>query len=156
MRQWIAHITAASLLAAMAMALTPKGRVRQVTRLVCGLVCALAVAGPLIRLDTQALTEYLSEYEQWAGQLASQVREEEKMQERTYIEERCRAYIWGKADERGLAPADVSVTVRWDEDGQLWLPWEAAVDAPFDGGLAAAIEADLGVPVSRQRWRTDG
>ena len=51
MRQWISSVAAASVLAALALALTPKGRVRQVTKLVCGVMCALAVVAPVAKLD---------------------------------------------------------------------------------------------------------
>lgn len=156
MRAWITHIAAASLLAAMAMALTPKGRVRQVTRLVCGLVCALAVAGPLAKLDMSSLAADAARYEQQAGQIVGRAQEEEKMLERTYIEEQCQAYIWGKADERGVALDGLSLTAQWDEQTLTWYPWEVALDAPFDGGLSAIIETQLGIPAERQRWRSDG
>lgn len=152
MRDWIVHITAASLLAAMAMAMTPKGRVRQVTRLVCGLMCALAVAGPLTQLDAGALASGLARYEQRAGQIVSQAQEEEKMLERTYIEQQCQAYILGKADESGIVPGEVSVTARWDGDAGVWYPWSVTLGAPYDSALATSIEAELGIPADRQRW----
>ena len=152
MKGWIAHITAASLLAAIAMALTPKGRVRQVTRLVCGLVCALVVAGPLAKVDVGTLAAGLAQYEQSAVEIVSRAEEEEKLMERTYIEQQCRAYILGKADERALAPGEVSVTARWDEDAHVWYPWSVTLDAPFDSGLAVSIEAELGIPAGRQTW----
>lgn len=150
------HIAAASLLSAIVMALTPPGRVRQVTRLVCGLMCALTVAGPLAQLDISGLAADIARYEQQADRIVRQAQEEEKMLERTYIEEQCRAYILGKAAERGLTPDGVSLTARWDEDAQVWYPWEVTVQAPYDSGLAAGIEAQLGIPAERQRWQTDG
>lgn len=152
MKQWIVHITAASLLAAMAMVLTPKGRVRQVVKLACGLMCALAVAGPLARLDMGTLASGLAAYEQRAAEIVTRAEEEEKMMERTYIEQKCQAYILGKADERGLTPGPVDVTARWDDEGRVWYPWSVTLAAPFDSGLAASIEAQLGIPAERQTW----
>lgn len=156
MRQWIASIAAASLLASVAMALTPKGRVRQVTKLTCGLMCALAVAGPLVQLDFQSLAASIAAYEKRAEEITSQGTEEGKMLERTYIEERCAAYILGKATEADKVAADgVTVTARWDEDDLVWYPWEVTVNAPYSSRLSAAIEGELGIPGERQSWRGD-
>ncbi len=152
MRQWIAHITAASLLSAIAMAVTPKGRVRQVTRLACGLMCALAVAAPLAEVDVGALASGLALYRQRAEQIVTQAGEEEKTMERTYIEQQCQAYILGKADERGLALGAVELTARWDDQARVWYPWSVTIAAPMDSALSAVIEAELGIPAERQRW----
>lgn len=156
MRQWIMGVTAASLLASVAMALTPKGRVRQVTSLACGLLCALAVAGPLVKLDYQALASGAALYAQRAERLTADAEEEAKMLDRTYIEDRCEAYILAKAAEADIAVDGVTLSARWDESALVWYPWTVAVDAPYSPRLAACIEADLGIPSDRQDWRDDG
>ncbi len=153
MRQWIAAIAAASVLSAMAMALTPKGRVRQVTGLACALVCALAVASPVTELDLGELAAGIAGYEQRARAVVSDAEEEAKMLDRTYIEERCQAYILGKA---GPDTAAVTVTARWDEEQLVWYPWSAQVDGAYDAALAAVMEGELGIPPSRQSWRDHG
>ena len=155
MRHWIMSVTAASLLAAVAVNLTPPGRVRQVTRLACGLMCALAVAGPLARLDIDGLASSLALYGQRARVIAGQAEEEAKMMDRTYIEDRCEAYILAKAAEAELVVDGVSLSARWDEDDLVWYPWTVTVDAAYDGWLSAAIEGSLGIPPSRQSWRGD-
>ena len=156
MSGWIAGITAASLLAAAALALTPPGRVRQVTRLACGLMCALAVAGPLARLDIGALAPGMAAYEQRARLITGQAEEEAKMLDRTYIEERCEAYILAKAADAAIAMDGVSLSARWDEKDHVWYPWSVTVQAPYNSALAASIEAELGIPASRQEWSGDG
>ena len=156
MRQWIAGVAAASLLAAIAMALTPPGRVRQVTRLVCGLLCALAVASPILTLDVGRIAAALAAYEQQAEKITADAEQEAKMLDRTYIEQRCAAYILGKAAEGNIAADSVVVTARWDEADLIWYPWSVAVEAPFDKWLSDRIEADLGVPSARQSWRDNG
>ena len=155
MKQWVLSITAASLLAAVAMALTPPGRVKQVLRLACGLMCALAVAGPVVRLDFGTLASSIAQYEQQAEVITEQAEEEAKMLDRTYIEDKCEAYILGKAAEAGLDVKSVSLSARWDEEDLLWYPWSVAVDAPYSGRLAGVIEAELGIPAGRQEWRRD-
>ena len=156
MRQWVMSVTAASLISAIAMALTPAGRVRQVTKLACGLLCALAVASPVLQLDIGSLAANMAVYEQRAQMITEQAEEETKMLDRTYIEEACGAYILTKAAEGSLAVDSAAVLARWDEDGLVWYPWSVTVDAPFDEGLSAVIEANLGIPRQRQSWRDDG
>lgn len=156
MRRWIVSITAASLLAAIAMTLTPTGRVKQVTRLACGLMCALAVAGPLVRLDLGGLASSMALYEQRAESITSQAEEETKMMDRTYIEDRCEAYILAKAAEAELAVDGVDLSARWDEEDLVWYPWTVTVDAAYNRWLADLIEGSLGIPAVRQDWRDDG
>lgn len=148
-------MTAASVLAAIAMALTPKGRVRQVTRLACGVMCALAIVSPAAKLDVDGLAAGMAAYRQQADEIVTRAEEEAKYMDRTYIEERCEAYISGKAARTG-EPPEVTVTARWDEEQLVWVPWTVTVDAAYDGTLSAAIEGELGIPASRQQWRTDG
>ncbi len=148
-------MTAASVLAAIAMALTPKGRVRQVTRLACGVMCALAIVSPAAKLDVDGLAAGMAAYRQQADEIVTRAEEEAKYMDRTYIEERCEAYISGKAALAG-EPPEVTVTARWDEEQLVWVPWTVTVDAAYDGALSAAIEGELGIPASRQQWRTDG
>lgn len=156
MRQWVMSVTAASLISAIAMALTPAGRVRQVTKLACGLLCALAVASPVIQLDMAALAAGMAAYDQRAKEITQQAEEESKMLDRTYIEQACQAYILTKAAGADIAVASVSVSARWDEGDLIWYPWSATLDAPYDSGLSASIEAELGIPRQRQSWRDDG
>ncbi len=155
MRQWIEAVTAASALAAIAMALTPRGRVRQVTRLACGVICALAVLSPVAKLDVDGLAEGMAAYRRQADEIVTQAEEEAKYMDRTYIQERCEAYISGKAAWAG-DPPQVQVTAQWDEEELIWVPWSVTVDAAYDGALSAAIEGELGIPASRQQWRSDG
>ncbi len=156
MRQWIISITAASVLSAVALTLTPPGRVKRVTRLVCALMCALAVAGPLVRLDMDGLAASIARYEQQAQVITGQAEEEAKMMDRTYIEDRCEAYILGKAAGANLAVDGVDLSARWDDGDLVWYPWSVAVDGAYDAWLSGVIEAELGVPAARQRWRDDG
>ena len=156
MRQWIIGIAAASLLSSIALAITPEGRVRQVTKFVCGLMCALAIASPVLKLDMDALAAGLAAYRERASQTVQQSEEETKMLNRTYIEGEYAAYILGKAAEADIQADGVLVTARWDEDSLLWYPWQVTVDASYDSGLAGLIEAELGIPRERQDWRDAG
>lgn len=150
MKQWLISVAAASILSAAAIALCPKGRVRQVTRLVCGIVCALALASPVLELDLAGLSASMAAYGQAAQKITENAEEEQKMLERTYIEERCAAYISDKAATLGVPLASVSVLARWDEEAHVWYPYEAAIGCGEDKALSDAIEAALGIPPERQ------
>ena len=156
MRQWIISIAAASVLSSIAIAITPEGRVRQVTKFVCGVMCALAVASPVAALDMDALAASLAVYGQRAAETVEQSEEETKMLNRTYIEEQYAAYILGKAAEADVDAGGVLVSAQWDEKDRLWYPWQVTVDGAFHKGLSDLIEAELGIPRQRQDWRDDG
>ena len=156
MRQWILGVLSASLMSTLALALCPPGRVRTVTRMVCGLVCALAAASPLVRLQTEDMAAGLAAYGQKAQILAENAEEEGKMQERAYIQEQCAAYICAKAAEKGVLIGGAEVQARWDDEALVWVPWSAAVDGGYSRTLSELIEAELGIPARRQEWSDGG
>ena len=153
MKDWLVSVAAASLLSSAALALCPEGRVKRILRLVCGVMCALALASPVLALDVTTVSAAMAEYGQAAEKITSSAEEEKKMLERTYIEERCEAYILDKAAQLGAALSAASVLARWDEEALVWFPWEASLNGPQDIRLSRAIEADLGIPAQRQRWQ---
>lgn len=156
MREWILSVFAASLLSAAALALCPPGRVRSVTRMTCGLVCALALASPLVKLDMDRLAAGLAAYGQQAEKITENAEDEQKMLERTYIEEKAAAYISDKAAELGLERAAFAVLARWDDSAHVWYPWELTAPAAYDARLSGIVEAELGIPAARQHWNADG
>ncbi len=156
MKEWITGVAAASLLSSLALALCPDGRVKSVTRLVCGLVCALAIVSPLLRLDIESLAAGMAAYEQQAEEITRQTEEDEKMLERTYIEEKYAAYILAKATEVGASVTGASVLARWDEDELVWYPWQATLCGAYSAELSRSIEAELGIPAGRQDWSGNG
>ena len=58
-----------------------------------------------------------------------------------------------KARTLGLEGCSASVLAEWDSAG-YWAPRSCTVTCPggYSAALAAAIEADLGIPRSRQQW----
>ncbi len=153
MKQWIMGIMAASLLSSIALALCPAGRVKSVTRLVCGLVCALAIASPILRLDIDSLAVGIAAYEQQAEKITRQAEEEEKMLERTYIEEKYAAYILAKATETGASVQDAVVLAQWNDEALVWYPWQVTLYGTYSAELSRSIESELGIPAGRQEWR---
>lgn len=155
MMNWVKNVFAASLLSSLAMTLCPAGRVRSVTRMVCGIVCALAMVSPILTIDLTQVSVGLEAYREQARILQENGEEEGKMQERTYIEEQCAAYILGKAEENALEIDGATIEARWDDEALLWYPWSAELDGFFDVTLSALIEGELGIPAMRQYWRQD-
>lgn len=153
MRRWLLSVAGAAMLSSLALALCPKGRVRQVTRFVCALVCMLALISPLLRLDPQALLPPADDYRAEAESFAAAEQEAAKNEQRLYIQQECAAYILDEAEELGLAVTEASVLARWDADGGVWQPAYSTVAAPYDAALSAAIESQLGIPKEAQRWQ---
>jgi hypothetical protein len=149
-------LTAASLLSCIALALTPAGRVKFVTRMVCGIVCALAMVAPVLELDIDSLAVGMASYSQRAQSIIQSEEESAKMQERTYIEEQCGAYILAKAAKLEAQVSSAAVQARWDDEALVWVPWQVTVAGAYNEALAQAIETELGIPAQRQEWEADG
>ena len=152
MRQWLAGMVAAAVISSMAMLLTPAGRVRTVTKLVCGVMCALAIAGPIMRLDAEKFSVNIAAYEQAAQKVTQSAEEEANLLERTYIEDQCAAYILSKATGTQAALTGAKVSARWDDGALVWYPWAVELQGEYNRALSAAIEAELGIPARRQSW----
>jgi hypothetical protein len=153
-RSWILGLGGAAALGAIAVAVTPAGPVRSVTRMLCGVILALALVSPVLDLNMDAYSLGLAAYREQAGELTGAWAETEDRLNRTIIEEECAAYIWDKAQELGVQAGRVRITAKWG-DG-CWVPWEAQME--FSGtddqkiALSAVLEAELGIPAKRQYW----
>ena len=97
MRQWLLSIVGASMLSSLALALCPKGRVKQATRFVCALVCMLALVSPLIDLDAESMLPPVEDYLAEAESIAAEEREMAENEQREYIQSECAAYILTEA-----------------------------------------------------------
>lgn len=158
--QWIIGLAGAALFSAAAMALTPKGRVRDVTRLVCGVVTALALISPVKQLDMSLYSMNLAQYRQELEKKTEAVTQAGNRLSRAIIQEECCAYILDKAQVLGMDVGNVSVTVKWGDEQELWYPYEVSLEGAADSAgrqaLARTIEAELGIPEERQVWIENG
>ena len=134
---WIRTLTGAAIFCAIAFAICPRGRPRQVLSLACGCVMAVALLSPVAGLDVTSLAMAAARYNQAARETVSDAQEASRGLER--------------ADALGLADTGADVTARWSEEG-FWYPWECALGCGYDASLAAAIEAELGIPPERVSW----
>ena len=148
---WIRTLTGAAIFCAIAFAICPRGRPRQVLSLACGCVMAVALLSPVAGLDVTSLARAAARYNQAARETVSDAQEASRGLERAVIESECEAYISDRADALGVDAAGIAVTARWSVDG-FWYPWECSVGAAYSDALAGSIEAELGIARERISW----
>lgn len=144
--RWLLNIIAVSLMCAVADALMPKGAVKRVGRLVCGLVLVCAILGPLAGLDGEAGQRWLEEHLTLVEFQRAELEQEVNEQVKVIIEQNYAAYIVDKAAQLG-AVCSAQVDCR-EEDG-LYLPDRVeiggALPPKLRTGLVQALIQDLGV-----------
>ena len=154
MRTWIMTLTGTAVFAAVAQALSPECMTKRVVRLACGLgvLAALLSLGIGFRWETYALS--LAEYRSMGERYTREGENLAMENTRAYIETECAAYIATKAESLGES-LTAGVTARWSGEG-YWYPHSAElsgeISAAGKAALAAAIEAELGIPAERQVW----
>lgn len=153
-RDWILGLTAAALVCAAALELTPKGPVKGVTKAVCGIVLALAMLHPLLRLDPAAWALHMAEYRARAEELTGEGTALPERLDRSVIERELEAYILAKAEALGTPLRSARVTLRWNTAG-VWTPVAVSLEGPRQEALAGWIAAELGLPEEAQTWRDD-
>ncbi len=154
LRQWILSLAATGLLTALALQVTPKGRVHKILQLVCGVAMIFALVSPVLELDFSAYSLNLARYREEAAQWETAAEESSSRLTRTIIEAECAAYILDKAQDLGLGLTSVTVTAKWG-DVSAWCPDTVYIDTGGAGKsetLAGIIEAELGIPAERQYW----
>jgi len=154
LRTWITGMIGAALFCAVASELTPQGTVKEIQKALCGMVLAAAMVLPLLRFDAAGYARQMAVLRESSAALGQNAEARAQNLSRTIIEEQLEAYILDKAQTLGAAVDSVSVSARWSTEG-VWYPVSVTVDGPYHAGLSAAIEGELGVPVSEQSWRTN-
>lgn len=156
-REWLLGITGAAILTALADSLMPKGGVKQVGRLVCGLILILAVLRPLASAE---VTNLLEQWEYDLGQVEQQkkqLQEEADDQMKRIIERQMSAYSMDKAEELGVS-CQVQVSCRPDGEG-IFLPQSAQVSGVTrqeDRQILLDILKDLGLSASDVSFSGEG
>ena len=130
---------------------------------VLGFVCSVVLLSALFRsvrqpdwdslaLEAALLHQREEAFLQDAGDLGREL-------QRTVIEEKCEAYIRNRAGQIQIDLEEAAVTAQWSLEG-IWVPHSAVLFGDVGererAQLAAILEAELGIPRSRQEWRTDG
>ena len=155
LREWILGLAGAAAVCAAALTLTPRGQVRKVVELLCGVVMAAALLSPLTSVSLPE--DYglnLAKYRAAAEALTKNGNELRQSLDRSIIEEKLEAYILDKAQILGAPLSAAQVSVRWSTEG-VWVPVSAVLIGDYDADLARSIESELGIPQSAQTWRND-
>ncbi len=151
LRQWLLGITLTAFAAGLARQLAPAGREQGAVRLVGGLLVVLAILRPLGSWQWEGLT--LPTFQE-TEEMTQQYREEQTAALSAIIAKKTAAYIWDKAEELGLS-CTVEVTVAAGENG-IPLPDTVIITGPYDPGLSALIEKEVGIPAGKQIWENIG
>lgn len=153
--QWILGLAASALIAGLALAVTPKGRVRNILKLVTGAVMVIALVSPVMHFDLSLFSVNAELAREELQAVQENVDETGDRLNRDIIERECAAYILDKAQGLGIDVQSVSVTAKWGDEG-VFYPYEAHIAARLSGeqkvALSRAIEAELGIAPERQYW----
>lgn len=152
-RTYLLGVVSAAMLAALVQTLVPKGAVRRVCTLACGVVLVLVTLSPLRALDEAVLSRAISRLELEQGSEGVDVEVRTNDQIAALIKQKSEAYILDKAASLGLT-LRVEVTV---ETAGAY-PYPSAVrlsghaDAASRRSLGALIEENLAIPAASQEW----
>lgn len=157
-QEWVRAVAGAALICAAAMALTPRGKVKNVLKLICGIVLIMAMISPFLGKELPNMSMDLSEYRKKADEIIGQAQEKENGLSRTIIEDEMETYILDKAKSLNVQLESAEVSVKWGDEG-CWYPYEVRVTADIPqrerNQLSSNIEAELGVPNERQYWSSN-
>ena len=145
LRAWLLSLAGVALLTALASLFPTSESLRRVTKLAGGVALTCLLFSPLVTFD----------YDAYAVSTDGAVSDSSERLQRTVIESEMRTYILDKAAQCGAALDDAQVTLQWSTDG-YWYPQSVRLvtsgPAAENSRLAQIIEADLGVPRTRQEW----
>jgi hypothetical protein len=142
-----------SVFCALATQLCPEGREKRVLGFVCSVVLLSALFRSVrqpdwdsLALEAALLHQREEAFLQDAGDLGREL-------QRTVIEEKCEAYIRNRAGQIQIDLEEAAVTAQWSLEG-IWVPHSAMLFGDVGererAQLAAILEAELGIPRSRQ------
>jgi hypothetical protein len=154
----IRELCALSILCGVTMALAPEGSARRAMSFACSVVMLCCVLFGVKALDWDEYALELSRYREREQVFLEQSTEIRDELDRRVIEAECRAYVMEQAVRLGLPLQDASVHVEWSMEG-VWVPYSAMLrgDAsdPHQKELSRLLEAELGIPETRQEWKQD-
>ena len=154
LHNWLNGVTCAALAASLAEGIMPKGTVKQVGRLVCGMMLLWAVLGPMRSLGVSDLSRAMSGIRDEVDARHSALEEQNDSMLKTLIERETAAYIVDKAAESGVQ-CQAKVTCTIDENG-MWIPFAVQISGAFGDAqreqLVLFVEEQLDIPQDRQTY----
>ena len=152
---WILGLAAASIIAAVLIAISPAGRSRKVTAFASGFLIIAAMIKPVAGFDFSTFSSAVMQYGTMGEEYSALLEKENNRLYAAIIEERSSAYISDKAISLGMGKIKVRVKTQ-KGDGDYPYPYEVYVSADYSQsqkeGLSNYLESEFGVPVSRQYW----
>lgn len=146
-------ICVTSVLFALVLCLLPEGREKQIASLCATAALVLMLLGLVRQNDWGDYALSLSEARAAADAVSLDADAKSKALNRFVIEQKCEEYIWDKAADLSLPLKDVEIHVQWRDEG-VWTPESVRITATEYSQklerLSGLIEAQLGIPLSRQ------
>ena len=155
-RRYLFSLCAAALLCSLVRALVPKGRMKSICSLLCGMFLAMTALSGLAGWALEDVAEELSRMRIAAEEARTgvEIRNREALQ--AIIKQKTEAYIWDKAQELGLAVA-IDVTVA--EDASYPYPAAVRITGSFSEmqrqSLTRYIEENLAIGKEQQTWTNE-
>ena len=155
-RRYLFSLCAAALLCSLVRALVPKGRMKSICSLLCGMLLAMTALSGLAGWALEDVAEELSRMRIAAEEARTgvEIRNREALQ--AIIKQKTEAYIWDKAQELGLAVA-IDVTVA--EDASYPYPAAVRITGSFSEmqrqSLTRYIEENLAIGKEQQTWTNE-
>lgn len=151
--KYLLSVAASAMLLSLVQSILPKGHVQQVVGFVGGILVILAVLSPVMDVGYDSLTQTIIQFQKEAEEIEATAIIDDRQLISDIIKEKCRTYIWDKANELG---ADLEVEVILSEDGDYPYPVSVILTGRASSGQRIRIEEyisqDLGIPAQRQEW----
>ena len=158
-RAAVKALIALSFIGGAALYLCPEGGTKRILKLLLTAVLISAVIMPLQEMDYDQLTLQEARLNRAEAELLQNSRQREASLRKQLLQRNCENYIKTQGDAFGLRIRAVSVELRPGED-ESWLPYSTYLEAEGDTQemerLCHLIRDELGIPVERQVWSTDG
>ena len=155
LQTYLLRLITAALLVAVAVAITPEGRVKRVVRFAGGLLLAALLLRPAGEMDFTAMSRAIARVQMEYNENATGIRAASSQVQSAIISQQTQAYILSKAESMGLA---LQVSVETRIDGVYPYPWTVTLTGPVSAGekevLARYIEENLAIPEERQTWNS--
>ena len=152
-RRYLFSLCAAALLCSLVRALAPKGRMKSICSLLCGVFLAMTALSGLAGWQLTDVAEELTKMRIAAEEARTGVEIGNREALSAIIKSKTEAYIWDKAQELDLS---VSIEVMVEADGSYPYPSGVQITGAFTPQqrktLEAYIEENLAIGKERQIW----
>ena len=152
-RRYLFSLCAAALLCSLVRALVPKGRMKSICSLLCGVFLAMTALSGLAGWQLTDVAEELTKMRIAAEEARTGVEIGNREALSAIIKSKTEAYIWDKAQELDLS---VSIEVMVEADGSYPYPSGVQITGAFTPQqrktLEAYIEENLAIGKERQIW----